>query len=130
MKHYFYNGIELEKIPDPFNGVSPMTEERFVQFGGTITDDGEPTPTEKFFSDLNNYMGELEAEAERLALDITVEEFKEAAATKMSSDLISWAKGKGVPDTMIELVRSQILTFVEDARRLGLTWNDIFKKEN
>ena len=65
-----------------------------------------------------------------VALDITVKEFKEAAATKMSSELITWAKGKGVPDAMIELVRPQILTFIADASRLGLTWGDIFKKEN
>lgn len=134
MKHYTINGKTYDILPDPLhlNGgeVSPMSEELFVQLGGTITDDGEPTPEEKFFTALNDYLEELEKQAEALALDITVAEFKEAAATKMSSELITWAKGKGVPDAMIELVRPQILTFIADASRLGLTWGDIFKKEN
>ena len=46
----------------------------------------------------------------------------------MSSELIAWAKSKQVPDNMIEVVRPQILTFIADASRLGLTWSDIFPK--
>ena len=38
MKHFFYNGVEYATLPDPFNGVSPMTEARFVELGGEIKD--------------------------------------------------------------------------------------------
>ena len=46
MKHYLYNNIELPGLPDPWRGISPMTDERFTANGGTITDDGLPTPFE------------------------------------------------------------------------------------
>ena len=40
MKHYTIDGKTTDYLPDPCRGISPMTEERFVQMGGTITDDG------------------------------------------------------------------------------------------
>ena len=40
MKHYTIDNITTDYLPDPCKGVSPMTEERFVELGGTITDDG------------------------------------------------------------------------------------------
>ena len=46
MKHYTIDGKTTDYLPDPCRGISPMTEERFVQMGGTITDDGQPTPFE------------------------------------------------------------------------------------
>lgn len=132
MKNYEFDGKTYTKLPDPLKTaggeISPMSEKLFVQLGGTIEDDGEPTPEEKFFSALNSYLNDLEAEAERLALDISIDEFKEAAGSMMSSELIAWAKSKGVPDEMIDIVRPQILTFIADASRLGLTWEDIFPK--
>lgn len=55
MKHYFYNGIDITPPPDPFLGRSPMhkpdgsyNDDAFREMGGTITDDGEPTPEEEF----------------------------------------------------------------------------------
>lgn len=36
INHYFFNGVEYLVLPDPFNGISPMTPERFVAMGGTI----------------------------------------------------------------------------------------------
>ena len=48
MKHYTYNGKTTDTLPDPCAGCSPMTESLFVELGGTITDDGEPTPEESF----------------------------------------------------------------------------------
>ena len=132
MKIYHYGNKSYTTLPDPLHTeageVSPMTDERFVALGGTIEEDGEPTPEEKFFSALNAYLNDLEAEAERLALDISIDEFKAAAGSMMSSELIAWAKSKGVPDEMIDVVRPQILTFIADASRLGLTWGDIFPK--
>ena len=46
MKTYTIDGKTYDKLPDPCNGVSPMTEERFIALGGMITDDGQPTPFE------------------------------------------------------------------------------------
>ena len=44
MKTYHFNGKSYDTLPDPLHTeageVSPMTEERFVQLGGTIEDDG------------------------------------------------------------------------------------------
>ena len=36
---YIYNETEYDKRPDPFMGRSPMTDELFVQLGGTIKDE-------------------------------------------------------------------------------------------
>lgn len=46
MKHYTIDGKMTDYLPDPCKGVSPMTDERFVQLGGTIEDDGKPSPFE------------------------------------------------------------------------------------
>ena len=126
MKHFTIDGETYDKLPDPCKGVSPMTEERFVDMGGTITDDGEPTPEQKFRMNLNDYLAALEAQARELGLNITVSDFYQAASTMFSTDLIQWAKDLNVPDEMIAEVRNQILTYVADASRLGLTWDDIF----
>jgi len=138
MKHYFdTDGREFIYPPDPYKGRSPMhkpdgsyDDEAFISMGGRIEDDGEPTPKEKFFTALNAYLEELEEQAEALALDISIDEFKAAAGSMMSSELIAWAISKGVPDSMIDVVRPQILTFIADASRLGMTWSDIFPEVN
>ena len=54
MKHYFdENGREFQTPPDPFHGRSPMhnsdgtyNDEAFREMGGTIEDDGKPSPFE------------------------------------------------------------------------------------
>ena len=124
---YTINGKTFDKLPDPCNGVSPMTEARFIDMGGTIT----KGPKEDFLDTLDTYLDELEKEArEKYALNVTKTEFKQAAATMLSSDLIAWAKNeKGVPDALIESVRNDILTKKADGERLGLTWSDIFPVE-
>ena len=134
MKHYFdKNGNELPTPPDPFEGRSPMhhhdgsyNDDAFREMGGTITDDGEPSPEQKFRQNLNSYLNGLEEQAQQLGLGITVSDFYQAASTMFSTDLIQWAKDLQVPDEMIAEVRNQILTYVADASRLGLTWDDIF----
>lgn len=123
---YIYNGVEYDKRPDPFMGRSPMTDAAFIEMGGVI----EKGPQEQFLESLYAYLDELEKQAEALALDISVDEFKRAASTMMSADLIAWAKEKGVPDSMIASVRNDILVMIADASRIGLTWADIFPKEN
>jgi hypothetical protein len=134
MKHYYdIDGHEFQTPPDPYKGRSPMhkpdgtyNDDAFRAMGGRIVEDGQPTPKEKFFAALNAYLNDLEAEAQRLALDISIDEFKQAAGSMISSELIAWAKSKQVPDEMIDIVRPQILTFIADASRLGMTWSDIF----
>ena len=50
MKTYHYGNKSYTILPDPLHTeageVSPMTDERFVALGGTIEDDGQPTPFE------------------------------------------------------------------------------------
>ena len=50
MKKYTYNNVTTDYLPDPLKTaggeVSPMSEKLFVQLGGTIEDDGLPTPFE------------------------------------------------------------------------------------
>ena len=52
MKIYTFDGETFNKLPGMLKTdsgtVSPVTEELFMQLGGTITDDGEPTPEEAF----------------------------------------------------------------------------------
>lgn len=48
MKYYTIDGITTKYLPDPCNGVSPMTEARFLELGGEIYDDGTPTHEEEF----------------------------------------------------------------------------------
>ena len=135
MKHYFdTDGHEFPTPPDPYKGRSPMhkkdgsyDDDAFREMGGTITDDGELSPKEKFTADLTAYLDDLEDEAKRLGLDITVADFYAAASTMFSTELIEWATEQGVPPDMIEAVRQQMLVFIADASRIGLTWDDIFK---
>ena len=129
INHYYYNGIEYSVLPNPFMGDSPMTPERFVELGGEIRKAEKLTPQEEFKVGLDTYLDGLEKTCrETLGLAITKAEFKAAAATMMSSDLIAWAKSKEVPDSMIESVRSDILTMIADASRLGMIYGDIFPK--
>ena len=121
MKHYFFNNIELPGLPDPWKGISPMTDERFTANGGTITDDGEPTPSERVLAELNAALAEISKQVP----GVTIAEFKEAAATLYSAGLIAWAKSKNVPDEVISAARSRIVEIMADALRIGMTWNEL-----
>ena len=48
MKLYTYDGQTFKSLPDPFQNISPMNDELFEQLGGTITEDGNPTPEQEF----------------------------------------------------------------------------------
>ena len=76
MKHYFdENHVELPGLPDPWKGVSPMTDDRFVALGGTITDDGEIWNTkEKEFQALS-CCTTFKAVCAKIATFMGVEEF-------------------------------------------------------
>lgn len=60
MKYYTYNGKTTKHLPDPLKleeggYVSPMTEERFVAFGGVITEDEEPTHMEELEAAMQSF---------------------------------------------------------------------------
>ena len=48
MKLYTFDGQTFKSLPDPFQNMSPMTDELFEQLGGTITEDDTPTPEQEF----------------------------------------------------------------------------------
>ena len=121
MKHYTIDGITYDELPDPCKGVSPMTEARFVALGGTITDDGEPSPKQRVCAELNAALAELAEEVP----NVTIAEFKQAAASLYSAGLISWAKSKDVPDAVIDAARARIVEIMADAFRIGMTWNEL-----
>ena len=125
MKHYTINSVTYDFLPDPLKTaggeISPMTEELFVRLGGTITDDGEPTPSERVLAELNAAVQELAAQVP----NVTIAEFKEAASTLYSGGLIAWAKSKDVPDEIITGARVRIVEILADALRIGMTWETL-----
>ena len=126
MKHYTYNGIEYDDLPNPLklaNGsyVSPVTEALFVRLGGTITDDGELTPKERVCASFAAMIADL---AEKTDL-ITPAEFLAAAQAGISSELIAFARERGVPEAVISEGRSRIVEIMADALRFGVTWAEL-----
>ena len=118
MKHYTIENITTDYLPDPCNGVSPMTEGRFVALGGTITDDGEPTPQERVCQEFADLIEDLASKTDK----ITPEEFLAAAQNGISADLIDFARERGVPEDVIAEGRSRIVEIMADAMRFGMTW--------
>ena len=120
MKHYTLDGITYDEKPNPLNYggciYSPVSDDLFIQLGGTITDDGEPSPKERVCTELNAALAEL---AEQVP-GVTIAEFKQAASTLYSAGLIAWAKSKAVPDAVIDAARSRIVEIMADALRIGL----------
>lgn len=52
MKQYSWNGETFNKIPDPLrladgSSISPISEAKFIELGGTVEDDGKPTHQEE-----------------------------------------------------------------------------------
>lgn len=73
MKHYSDNGVELPTPPDPFHGRSPMhnpdgayNDEAFVEMGGTITEDGEPTPQERVCEEFADFIADLASKTDKI----------------------------------------------------------------
>ena len=125
MKIYHIENKDYTSLPDPLhlNGgeVSPMSEELFVRLGGTIEDDGTPTPEERVLAELNVAVKELAAQVP----NVTIAEFKTAASTLYSGGLIAWAKSKSVPDAVIDAARVRIVEILADALRIGMTWDEL-----
>lgn len=113
------NGKTFDKLPDPCNGVSPMTNERFVQMGGTI----EPGPQERVCDSFAALIADLAQKTDK----ITPEEFLAAAQNGISSDLIAFARSREVPEEVIAEGRSRIVEIMADALRFGVTWAELIK---
>ena len=125
-KIYIYNGENFNKIPNPLkladgSMLSPVTEETFVANGGTIEDDGEPTPKERVCSAFADLIAKLARETDK----ITPEEFLAAARNGISSDLIAFARERGVPEDTIAEGRARIVEIMADALRFGMTWAEL-----
>ena len=121
MKHFTIDGKTYTKLPDPCNGVSPMTEERFVALGGTIEDDGEPTPKERVCGAFAALIADLAQKTDK----ITPDEFLQAAANGISSDLIAFAREREVPEEVIAEGRARIVEIMADALRFGVSWAEL-----
>ena len=121
MKHYTIDGKTFDTLPDPCKGVSPMTEERFLEMGGTITDDGEPSPKERVCSAFSDLISDLAKQTDR----ITPAEFLVAAQNGISSDLITFAREREVPEAIIAEGRVRVVEIMADALRFGVTWAEL-----
>lgn len=128
MKTYHYNGIDYTTPPDPFLGRSPMykrdgsyNDEAFVAMGGTIEDDGEPTPQERVCASFASLITDLAQKTDK----ITPEEFLAAAQNGISSDLIAFARERGVPEEVIAEGRARIVEIMADALRFGMAWSEL-----
>ena len=61
MKIYTWNGETFNKIPDPLrladgSSISPVSEEKFIELGGVVEDDGEPTHFEYLCMACDNFI--------------------------------------------------------------------------
>ena len=121
MKEYRYNGRTFDELPDPLDGVSPMTEQRFVDLGGTITDDGAPSPKERVCGAFSDLISDLAGKTDR----ITPEEFLQAARNGISSELIAFARERDVPEEVIAEGRARIVEIMADALRFGVLWPEL-----
>lgn len=125
MKTYTINGISYNELPDPLilegASYSPMTEARFQSLGGTIADDGEPSPKERVCASFAALIADLAQKTDR----ITPSEFLAAAQSGISSDLIAFARSREVPEEVIAEGRSRIVEIMADALRFGVTWADL-----
>ena len=127
MKTFEYDGKTYNKLPDPLKTaggeVSPMTEERFVALGGTIEDDGQPTPEQRVCEEFADLIEDLASKTDK----ITPEEFLAAAANGISSNLIDFARERGVPEAVITEGRTRIVEIMADAMRFGMTWAELIQ---
>ena len=125
MKTYTINGKTYSALPDPvyIDGAaySPMTEARFEALGGTITDDGEPTPEERVCASFAALIADLAEKTDK----ITPEEFLAAAQNGISSDLIMLARSRGVSEEVISEGRARIVEIMADALRFGMNWKEL-----
>ena len=127
MKTYTINGQTFDSLPDPLviGGLtySPVTEALFLDLGGTIHDDGEPTPKERVCASFVSLIADLAQKTDK----ITPEEFLAAAQSGISSDLIAFAREREVPEEVIAEGRARIVEIMADALRFGMTWAELIQ---
>lgn len=127
MKTYHFNGetfTERPNIVKTADGrtISPIkSDEIFEAIGGTITDDGEPTPKQRVCNSFRDLIIELAGMTDK----ITPAEFLAAAANGISADLIALAEEKQVDADTIDYGRKRITEIMADAMRFGMTWNEL-----
>ena len=126
MKHYIFGSRTFEELPCILrladgSTVSPVTEETFAAYGGTITDDGEMSPKEAVVASLNSLLHELAEQVQ----GITVAEFKAAASAMHSGELVEFARRKGVSEQIIASARLRVMEIMADALREGVTWAEL-----
>ena len=125
MKHYFFEGRTYDELPDPLKTatgtISPVSEALFVSLGGSIADDGAPTQKERVCAAFSCLIDELAKDTDA----VTPEEFLSAAGNGISSDLIAFARSRGVPEEVIAEGRARIVEIMADALRFGMTWADL-----
>ena len=126
MKHYTINGKTANELPGILrladgSCVSPVTEETFVQMGGTITDDGQPGPKEAVIASLNTLLRTLAEQVD----GISIAEFKQAASGMHSGELIAYARRKGVSEEIISGARARFIEIMADALREEMSWAEL-----
>lgn len=100
-----------------------MTEARFRDMSGIIEDDGQPTPKERVCGAFAELIADLAQKTDK----ITPEEFLQAAANGISSDLIAFARERKVPEEVIAEGRARIVEIMADAMRFGMTWAELIQ---
>ena len=125
MKTFEFDGKTYDKLPDPLKTaggeISPMTEKLFVKLGGTIEDDGQPTPEQRVCKEFADLIVDLASKTDK----ITPEEFLQAAQNGISSNLIDFARERGVSEEVIAEGRTRIVEIMADALRFGITWDKL-----
>lgn len=123
MKYYIDpDGKQHRTLPKVWNNTSPITEEYVISHGWSVHEGDEPK--EKLMADMISTITAYSAQMP----DISVNEFFEVCIDGFSSDIIAWAKGKGIPDDFIAEARNVFMNFIGDASRLGMTWDDLFNE--
>ena len=125
MKHYFFEGRTYDELPDPLKTatgtISPVSEALFVSLGGSIAEDGAPTQKERVCAAFSCLIDELAKETDA----VTPEEFLSVAGNGISSDLIAFARSRGVPEEVIAEGRARIVEIMADALRFGVSWAEL-----
>ena len=122
MKHYFDEyGNELPARPNLWKGRSPVSDALFVELGGSITEDEEPTPQQRVCGEFRMLIADLASKTDK----ITPEEFLGVAQKGISSDLVSFARARGVPEDVITEGRARIVEVMADALRFGMAWEEL-----
>jgi len=98
-----------------------MTEEHFIELGGTITEDETPSPKESVIASLNAMLQELSGQVQ----GISIADFKQAAQQLHSGELVGFAREAGVSEEIINAARIRIVEILADAMREGMTWAEL-----